>query len=767
MTQYSSGSSTSSSSSGNEFKDRGDRRALEQKLMVAVRIRPLALNENGTRCLHAVNNKMVMLEDQDSDKQKRTAPRQYLYDIVFGENATQEEVYEETTKNLAQDVLNGYNATVFAYGATGSGKTYTMVGTSSNPGIMVRALNDIFLAAKKLPDDAKFTVTMSYMEIYNENIRDLLNPSSGYLDLRDDTRGRNIQVSGLTEISTNSTEEVMQLLHRGNKARTVEPTAANKTSSRSHALLSVMVRQSSRSIQDNDKCLHTKIKQGRLFMVDLAGSERAKQTKNKGKRLQEGAHINRSLLALGNCINALSGGARYVNYRDSKLTRLLKDTLSGNCRTVMIVHVSPASAHRDESKNTLTYADRANRISNKVEQNVLNVSYLHVAQYHDVISDLKNEISRLRNKMKGDRPKRKESEEKISDNAHNNDFRLLKEKIVFAFKEQMRLRRKLMELDSHLLSLNIAAEQQHSVISHWESKNNRIYGKTRDSETDRPDLLRDDLEDEAAIQQAWTELMEITKEKERYTEMRVVAEKELEICRKRSAELEDELPLRINSDEERELLALMLRVHELEADKMMLQSERLVKQYELRRRELLLLRYDRQRQISDEIITRQRQIMESRYGRLALPVDLQNLYALYQQEIQAATYIDSNLGDLVVSPTVSSFGRGRLPPISSRLNNFSNDMRIASSSTDSDWDSPLPPIHEPQEEAEHVMGPVVQPLISPATLFPPISVNSQNYDKKLRRIASDDNINSIRFAHNDDGRYKVSRTKSDDREPGS
>ncbi|XP_025266551.1 kinesin-like protein KIF19 [Camponotus floridanus] len=779
MTQYSSCSSSSSSSSGNDFKDRGDRRVLEQKLMVAVRIRPLVQNENGTRCLHAVNNKMVVLEDQDSDKQKRAAPRQYLYDIIFGENSTQEEVYEATTKNLAQDVLNGYNATVFAYGATGSGKTYTMVGTSSNPGIMVRALNDIFLAAKKLPDDAKFTVTMSYMEIYNENIRDLLNPSSGNLDLRDDTRGRNIQVSGLTEISTNSTEEVMRLLHRGNKARTIEPTAANKTSSRSHALLSVTVRQSSHSIQDSDKCLHTKIKQGKLFMIDLAGSERAKQTKNKGKRLQEGAHINRSLLALGNCINALAGGARYVNYRDSKLTRLLKDALCGNCRTVMIVHVSPASAHRDESKNTLMYADRANRISNKVEQNVLDVSYLHVAQYRDIISDLKNEISRLRNKMKSDRPKRMETEEKMSDNTHGNDFRSLREKIVFAFKEQMRLRRKLMELDSHLLSLNIAAEQQHSIISHWESKNNRVYGKTRDSETDRPstdyqvdeiddmDLLKDDLEDDSAVQQAWTELTEITRERERCTEMRIVAEKELEICRKRSAELEDELPSRINSDEERELLALMLRVHELEADKMMLQSERLVKQHELRRRELLLLRYDRQRQISDEIITRQRRIMED--GRLALPADLQNLYALYQQEIQTATYVNSNLGDLM-SPTVSSFSRGKLPPISSRLsyNNLSSDMRMASSSTDSDWDSPLPPIHEPQEEAEHVMGPVVQPLISPAALFPPISaVNARNYDKKLRRIASDNSISSMRLMHNDDDHYNVSGTKSNDREPGS
>lgn len=129
-----------------------------------------------------------------------------------------------------------------------------------------------------------------------------------------------------------------------------------------------------------------------------------------------------------------------MNFRDSKLTRLLKDALNGNCRTVMIAHVSPANAQRDESKNTLIYADRANKISNKIERNVLDVSYLHVAQYRDIISDLKSEISRLRNKMKDDRPRRIEIEKEIQDNTHGNDFKSLREKIVSAFKEQMRLR---------------------------------------------------------------------------------------------------------------------------------------------------------------------------------------------------------------------------------------------------------------------------------------------------------------------------------------
>ncbi|KAI4489205.1 hypothetical protein M0804_004703 [Polistes exclamans] len=769
MTQYSSsGSSSSTSSSGHrDFKDRSSK-TIEEKLRVAVRIRPLTPGETGARTIHAINDKMVMLEEVIGEKSKRSFPRQYLFDVVFGEDATQEAVYENTTKNLVQDVLNGYNATVFAYGATGAGKTHTMVGTSSEPGIMVRALNDIFLTTRQLSNNIEFTVTMSYVEIYNENIRDLLNPSTGYLELREDSRGRNVQVSGLTEISTNSTEEVMQLLHKGNKARMVEPTAANETSSRSHALLSVTVRQSSYS--DSEQRHRTKVKQGRLFMIDLAGSERAKQTQNKGKRLQEGGHINRSLLALSNCIKALSGGARFVNYRDSKLTRLLKEALGGNCRTVMIAHVSPASIHRDESKNTLNYADRANKISNKVERNVLDVSYLHVAQYRDIISDLKSEISRLRNKMKEDRPSDRYDEKQ--QHGHGSDFRTLREKIVSAFKEQMRLRRKLMELDSHLLGLNIAAEQQHSIISQWESRNNRVYGSSRDSVHRRPgtdyqfsDLLEDtDLEDDSLVQQAWAELTEIAKEQERYVEMRAATEKELESCRKRSVALEDELPSRINSDEERELLALMLRVHELEADKMMLQSERLVKQHELRRRELLLLRYDRQRQISDEIITRQRRIMED--GRLTLPPDLQNLYLLYQQEIQAATYVDSNLADLTCSSV--AFG-AKLPPISSSLSydTFNNDSRIPSSSTDSDWDqSPLPPIQEPPD-VERVMGPVVQPLISPSVLFPPIpsSNTTRNPIRKLRRISSDDSMDSVRYSQSNNNRYNALKRTNEQEKP--
>lgn len=412
---------------------------------------------------------------------------------------------------------------------------------------------------------------MSYLELYNEQIRDLLNPSSGYLELREDTKGKNIQVAGLTEISTTSTNEVMLLLQKGNKARTIEPTAMNKTSSRSHALLSVTVKHS--VPLDPKSNLRMRIKQGRMFMIDLAGSERANKTKNRGKRLQEGAHINRSLLALGNCINALSGGARYVNYRDSKLTRLLKDALSGNCRTVMIAHISPSISQKDESRNTLIYADRAKNISSKAERNILDVSY-HVTQYQTVINELRDEINRLQQKMTEERP-RSADVSKMDSEQRSGEVRNLREQIVDTFKNQMKLRRKLMEIDSHLLGLGMEAERQHLVISHWESRNNKLYKnntnrsraqtqqslrrkqtKTADTSYSADDAPKSDdgsdmdgeQEGEVAVQHAWAELADIEREQERWSELRGHIEQKLEMCRQRGVALEDVSYFKYNSN---------------------------------------------------------------------------------------------------------------------------------------------------------------------------------------------------------------------------
>ncbi|XP_040386879.1 kinesin-like protein KIF19 [Cygnus olor] len=359
--------------------------------VVALRIRPMSaaeLQEGAKPIAHRVDEQVVVLRDptrapDDVLRASRPREQRYIFDAAFDASATQETVYRASTRGLVAGVLSGSNATVFAYGPTGCGKTHTMLGSDGEPGVCARALGDLFQAIEDAGGDTEYEVSMSYLEIYNETLRDLLNPSLGYLELREDARGA-IQVAGLTEVSATSAEEVVRLLARGNRRRTQEPTAANSTSSRSHAVLQVTVRQRHRG---------TALRRGRLLMIDLAGSERAAQTQNRGQRMKEGAHINRSLLALGNCIKALSSarGSKYINYRDSKLTRLLKDSLGGKSRTVMIAHISPASTAFEESRSTLAYADRAKSIRTKVRHNLLSASCC-VAQCGGAVADLCRDI---------------------------------------------------------------------------------------------------------------------------------------------------------------------------------------------------------------------------------------------------------------------------------------------------------------------------------------------------------------------------------------
>lgn len=250
-----------------------------------------------------------------------------------------------------------------------------------------------------------------------------------------------------------------------------------------------------------------------------------------------------------------------MNYRDSKLTRLLKEALSGNCRTVMIAHVSPSGSQKDESRNTLIYADRANNIQTKSERNILDVSY-HVTQYQTVINELRDEISRLQTKMKEERP-RSADVRRMNAEERSGEVKKLREQIVETFKTQMKLRRKLMEIDSHLLGLGMEAERQHLIISHWESRNNKLYkngvnesrARTQQSIRRRKLITSDgvrsagneleeeeddvEVEGESAIQQAWGELADIEREQERWTEMRSHIEQKLEVCRQRGVALED------------------------------------------------------------------------------------------------------------------------------------------------------------------------------------------------------------------------------------
>ena len=376
----------------------------EMQMLVAVRMRPLWQKEDDAgdqRCVSVLQGTVVNVTDPWYDEvlnPNRQKEKRYAFDIVFDDDVGQLEVFEKTSKGLVSGVLDGYNASVFAYGATGAGKTHTMLGSLEEPGIMVNTLHEIYGAMEADFQDSKFKVTLSYVEIYNEMIKDLLSPEGVDLKLNEDPV-RGMVVQGVTEFGASTADEILELLHRGNLHRTVEPTAANQVSSRSHAVLQVTIEQSERTAHVTGN-----VRIGKLSMVDLAGSERASKTDNKGARLKEGANINRSLLALGNCITALADKKRvgHVPYRDSKMTRLLKDSLGGNCRTVMIASISPSHRQFEETVNTLKYANRAKNLKTQVARNVMSVS-AHIAEYQRIIMELRNQVSGLKNQLQ-DRP---------------------------------------------------------------------------------------------------------------------------------------------------------------------------------------------------------------------------------------------------------------------------------------------------------------------------------------------------------------------------
>ena len=330
---------------------------------------------------------------------KRVKDQTFGFDRIFDENVTQDEVFEGTTKSLLDNVLDGYNATVFAYGATGCGKTHTIAGTMQQPGIIFLTMQELFDRIGESSNEKVSEISLSYLEIYNETIRDLLVPigagGKNNLTLREDAN-QAVSVVGLSSHTPRDVAEVMEMIVRGNESRTMSPTEANATSSRSHAVLQINISQKDRNADINEP--HT---MATLSIIDLAGSERASATKNRGERLAEGANINKSLLALGGCINALCDPRKknHVPYRNSKLTRLLKFSLGGNCKTVMIVCISPSSVHFDETQNTLRYANRAKNIQTKVTRNVFNVNR-HVKDFLVKIDEQMALIKELKQQQK-------------------------------------------------------------------------------------------------------------------------------------------------------------------------------------------------------------------------------------------------------------------------------------------------------------------------------------------------------------------------------
>uniref|UniRef100_A0A8B9UHH6 Kinesin-like protein n=1 Tax=Anas zonorhyncha TaxID=75864 RepID=A0A8B9UHH6_9AVES len=381
----------------------------EGTVAVVVRVRPPNPCERegaAHAVLHVVDQHILVFDPEEPSGPPGTAlpgrgakhrgkDLKFVFDRVFGEGATQEEVFQHTTREVLDGVLNGYNCSVFAYGATGAGKTYTMLGSEQSPGIMYLTMVELYKRIEARKDEKSCEVLVSYQEVYNEQIHDLLEPK-GPLAIREDPE-KGVVVQGLSFHQPKSAEQLLEMLANGNKNRTQHPTDANATSSRSHAVFQIYVKQ-----QDRVVGLAQDLQVAKMSLIDLAGSERASVTNTRGERLREGANINRSLLALINVINALADAKSkktHIPYRDSKLTRLLKDSIGGNCRTIMIAAVSPSALAYEDTYNTLKYANRAKEIKLSLKSNVLSLD-CHISKYAVICEQLKAEVADLRAKLR-------------------------------------------------------------------------------------------------------------------------------------------------------------------------------------------------------------------------------------------------------------------------------------------------------------------------------------------------------------------------------
>ncbi|CAO1366456.1 unnamed protein product [Diamesa serratosioi] len=338
---------------------------------VSIRVRPMVSQEIARGCAEIVektkNEPQLQILGATGNSSKNSD--NYTFSNVFMPEDSQKRVYDESVEPIIGKLFEGYNVTIIAYGQTGSGKTFTMGtafdGDFENPGIGVipRAIDDIFKTVESMLDEYNVTVSCSFMELYQENLYDLLSSKPRehtICDIREDGV-RGILINGLSDIPVHSRKDSTELLMNGVKGRATGATAMNAQSSRSHAIFTIKIKSIKTASGESTTA--------KFHMVDLAGSERSKKTQATGERFKEGVKINQGLLALGNVISALGGGTGgsggFISYRDSKLTRLLQDSLGGNSVTLMIACVSPADYNVEETLSTLRYADRAKKIKNK------------------------------------------------------------------------------------------------------------------------------------------------------------------------------------------------------------------------------------------------------------------------------------------------------------------------------------------------------------------------------------------------------------------
>ncbi|XP_059122578.1 kinesin-like protein KIF22 [Peromyscus eremicus] len=335
------------------------RRPPPARVRVAVRLRPFmdeATRANEAPCVRGIDS--CSLEVANWRKYQETL--KYQFDAFYGEKSTQQDIYVGSVQPILRHLLEGQNASVLAYGPTGAGKTHTMLGSPEQPGVIPRALMDLLQITREESAEGRpwdLSVTMSYLEIYQEKVLDLLDPASGDLAIREDCRG-NILIPGLTEKHITTFSDFEQHFLPASKNRVVGATRLNQRSSRSHAVLLVKVGQ-------RERLAPFRQREGKLYLIDLAGSEDNRRTGNQGIRLKESGAINTSLFVLGKVVDALNQGLPRIPYRDSKLTRLLQDSLGGSAHSIIIANIAPERRFYQDTVSALNFTARSKEVINR------------------------------------------------------------------------------------------------------------------------------------------------------------------------------------------------------------------------------------------------------------------------------------------------------------------------------------------------------------------------------------------------------------------
>ena len=358
-----------------------------ESVKVVVRCRPLGNKEmeEQRECICNVDMKVCSIQVYNPQNIKDI--KSFTFDHTYDWHATQQLIFNQTALPILESIMEGYNGTIFAYGQTGTGKTYTMEGNDNetDKGIIPRSIDWIFNNIKNYPAQ-QFLVRVSFVEIYNEEVRDLLSKVKRQkLNVRE--KDKVFYVENVTIIQAENSKMTLDIMKAGRANRATGATKMNPGSSRSHSIFSITVESST-----TDEAGESHYKVGKLNLVDLAGSERQSKTESTGERFVEATKINLSLTCLGSVINKLvSGKQQYIPYRDSKLTMLLQDSLGGNTKTVMIANVGPADYNYDETMNTLWYAQRAKKIKNKPRINEDPQDAL-LRQYQEEIEIMKKKL---------------------------------------------------------------------------------------------------------------------------------------------------------------------------------------------------------------------------------------------------------------------------------------------------------------------------------------------------------------------------------------